>query len=282
MISRRRFLRSFPYIPVLILVTFAVVSLGANVFAPHDPREQDILASLLPPSWLPSGDADYLLGTDNLGRDILSNILYGGRISLAVGFFALLISAAIGVPLGLIAGYVGGRFDALVMRAADVQLSLPTILIALVVLAFLGAGLSKVIVVIGIVGWAAYARIMRSSVLQLRERDFVSGARALGASTTRVLLRHILPNASTPLLVQLSVDFPRVVLLEATLSFLGLGVSISTPSLGLMISGGQDYLFSGSWWLSAFPGGALTLLVFSVNLIGDWLRDVFDPRLART
>ena len=267
---------------MFILVTFAVVSLGANVFAPHDPREQDILASLLPPSWLPSGDADYLLGTDNLGRDILSNILYGGRISLAVGFFALLISAAIGVPLGLIAGYVGGRFDALVMRAADVQLSLPTILIALVVLAFLGAGLSKVIVVIGIVGWAAYARIMRSSVLQLRERDFVSGARALGASTTRVLLRHILPNASTPLLVQLSVDFPRVVLLEATLSFLGLGVSISTPSLGLMISGGQDYLFSGSWWLSAFPGGALTLLVFSVNLIGDWLRDVFDPRLART
>ena len=136
MISRRRFLRSFPYIPVLILVTFAVVSLGANVFAPHDPREQDILASLLPPSWLPSGDADYLLGTDNLGRDILSNILYGGRISLAVGFFALLISAAIGVPLGLIAGYVGGRFDALVMRAADVQLSLPTILIALVVWLF--------------------------------------------------------------------------------------------------------------------------------------------------
>lgn len=280
--SRRRFLRSLPYLPVLILALFIVVSLGADIFAPHDPRKQDILASLLPPSWLPSGDADYLLGTDNLGRDILSNILYGGRISLAVGFFSVLISAVIGIPLGLIAGYAGGRFDALVMRAADVQLSLPTILIALVVLAFLGAGLGKVILVIGIVGWAAYARITRSSVLQLRERDFVSGARALGASTPRILFRHILPNAFTPLLVQLSVDFPRVVLLEATLSFLGLGVSISTPSLGLMISGGQDYLFSGSWWLSAFPGAALTLLVFSVNLIGDWLRDVLDPRLTRT
>jgi peptide/nickel transport system permease protein len=280
--SRKRFLRSFPYLPVLILIVFIVASLGANLFAPHDPSTQDILTSLLPPSWLPSGEADYLLGTDSLGRDIFSNILYGGRISLAVGFFSLLISAAIGVPLGLIAGYVGGRFDALVMRAADVQLSLPTILIALVVLAFLGAGLDKVILVIGIVGWAAYARIMRSSVLQLRERDFVSGARALGASTPRILLRHILPNAFTPLLVQLSVDFPRVVLLEATLSFLGLGVSISTPSLGLMIAGGQDHLFSGGWWLSAFPGIALTLLVFSVNLIGDWLRDVLDPRLTRT
>ncbi len=280
--SRKRFLRSFPYLPVLILIVFIVASLGANLFAPHDPSTQDILTSLLPPSWLPSGEVDYLLGTDSLGRNIFSNILYGGRISLAVGFFSLLISAAIGVPLGLIAGYVGGRFDALVMRAADVQLSLPTILIALVVLAFLGAGLDKVILVIGIVGWAAYARIMRSSVLQLRERDFVSGARALGASTPRILLRHILPNAFTPLLVQLSVDFPRVVLLEATLSFLGLGVSISTPSLGLMIAGGQDHLFSGGWWLSAFPGIALTLLVFSVNLIGDWLRDVLDPRLTRT
>ena len=280
--SRRRFLRSLPYLPVLILTLFIVVSLGADIFAPHDPRKQDILASLLPPSWLPGGEADYLFGTDNLGRDILSNIFYGGRISLAVGFFSILISAVIGIPLGLIAGYAGGRFDALVMRAADVQLSLPTILIALVVLAFLGAGLGKVILVIGIVGWAAYARITRSSVLQLRERDFVSGARALGASTPRILFRHILPNAFTPLLVQLSVDFPRVVLLEATLSFLGLGVSISTPSLGLMISGGQDYLFSGGWWLSAFPGVALTLLVFSVNLIGDWLRDVLDPRLTRT
>lgn len=280
--TRKRFLHSFPYLPVLILVVFIVASLGAGLFAPHDPRAQNILYSLLPPSWLPSSEADYLLGTDNLGRDILSNIFYGGRVSLAVGFFSLLISAAIGVPLGLIAGYVGGRFDAVVMRAADVQLSLPTILVALVVLAFLGAGLGKVILVIGVVGWAAYARIMRSSVLQIRERDFISGARALGASTPRILLWHILPNAFTPLLVQISVDFPRVVLLEATLSFLGLGVGISTPSLGLMIAGGQDHLFSGGWWLSAFPGIALTLLVLSVNLIGDWLRDILDPRLNRT
>jgi len=277
----KRLLRSFPYLPAFILVAFVFASLGAGLVAPHDPREQDILGSLLPPAWGPGGEMDYPLGTDHLGRDILSNILYGARVSLAVGFFSLLISAAIGVPLGLVAGYVGGRFDAFVMRAVDVQLSLPTILVALVVLAFLGAGLTKVILVIGVVGWAAYARIMRSSVLQVRTRDFVSGAQALGASTPRILMRHILPNAFTPLLVQLSVDFPRVVLLEATLSFLGLGVSIDTPSLGLMISSGQDHLFSGGWWLSALPGVALTLLVLSVNLIGDWLRDALDPRLER-
>lgn len=280
--TRKRLLRGFPYLPAFILIAFIAASLGAGLIAPHDPRAQNILFSLLPPTWLPGGEATYLFGTDGLGRDILSNILYGGRVSLAVGFFSLLISAAIGVPLGLVAGYVGGRFDAFVMRAADVQLSLPTILVALVVLAFLGAGLVKVILVIGIVGWAAYARIMRSSVLQIRERDFISAVRALGASIPRILLWHVLPNAFTPLLVQLSVDFPRVVLLEATLSFLGLGVGIDTPSLGLMISSGQDHLFSGGWWLSALPGIALTLLVLSVNLIGDWLRDILDPRLNRS
>lgn len=277
----RRFFRSFPIIPTLILIVFVVGSLGANVFAPHNPRRQNILFNLTPPRWTERGDAEYPLGTDQLGRDILSNILHGGRVSLAVGVFALLISALIGIPLGLVAGYFGGRTDSLIMRLADAQLALPTVLIALVVLALLGSGLYMVIGVIGLAGWAIYARLMRSAVVQVRERDFVSAAQALGVSTPRIIITHVLPNAFSPMLVQLSVDFPRVVLLEATLSFLGLGVSVETPSLGLMIASGQDHLFSGAWWLSVFPGVALTLLVLSVNLIGDWVRDTFDPRLQR-
>ncbi|MDQ3461271.1 MAG: ABC transporter permease [Deinococcota bacterium] len=278
--TSRRLFKSLPVAPLLILLVFVVASLGADLFAPHDPRQQNILINLAPPSWLAGGEEDHLLGTDNLGRDILSNILYGGRVSLAVGFFALLISAAIGIPLGLVAGYFGGRGGGLIMRLADVQLALPTILVALVVLALLGAGLDRVILVIGVVGWAIYARVTRAAVIQVRERDFVSAAQALGTSTPRILTKHILPNALSPILVQLSVDFPRVVLLEATLSFLGLGVSVDTPSLGLMVAAGQNHLFSGAWWLSAFPGLALTFLVLSVNLIGDWVRDVFDPRLG--
>lgn len=278
--TQGHFWRTFPYLPVLIVVIFVVAALGAGLFAPHDPRQQNILVNLAPPVWLEGSEPGYLLGTDNLGRDILSNIFYGGRVSLAVGFCALLISALIGIPLGLVAGYAGGRWDGLIMRAADAQLALPTILVALVVLALLGAGLVKLILVIGIVGWAGYARIMRGSVVGVRGRDFVVAADALGVRTRRILTHHIFPNAFTPVLVQLSVDFPRVVILEATLSFLGLGVSVDTPSLGLMISAGQDNLFSGAWWLSVFPGLALTLLVLSVNLIGDWLRDVFDPRLS--
>jgi peptide/nickel transport system permease protein len=278
-VTRRNVLAGLPYLPMLLLLAFVVTSLGAGFFAPHEPRQQDILSSLLPPAWLAQGEAEYPLGTDSLGRDILSNIFHGGRVSLAVGFLALAISAVIGVPLGLAAGYFGGRLDTVVMRMVDVQLALPTILVALVVLAFLGPGLIKVIAVIGVVGWAPYARILRGSVLQVRERDFVNAALALGASRQAVLVRHVLPNAYTPVMVQIAVDFPRVVLLEATLSFLGLGVSPDTPSLGLMIASGQDYLFSGAWWLSAFPGLALTTLVLSVNMIGDWLRDRLDPRL---
>lgn len=217
------------------------------------------------------------MGTDEQGRDILSNILYGLRVSLSVGFLAVLISVAIGVPLGLFAGY-SRRFGELVMRLVDIQLSIPTFLIALVVLALWGSGLLKLILVIGVVGWAEYARLVRGAVLSERAREYVLAAEALGINTPRLMFLHLLPNVLSVVLVQVSVDVPRVILLEATLSFLGVGVSIETPSIGLMVKRGMDYLFSGVWWTTALPGLALMALVLTTNLIGDWLRDAFDPR----
>ena len=220
----------------------------------------------------------YVLGTDELGRDIFANILYGLRVSLLVGFCAVTISVVIGAPIGLLAGYrPNSWFAHLTMRIADVQLSLPVVLIALAVLAVLGRGLEKVIIVIGIVGWAQYARLIRSSVLAERTKEYVVAASGLGASLPRILARHILPNVVGPSLVQIAVDVPRAIELEATLSFLGLGVAITTPSLGIRIAQGYQYLFSGAWWLAVMPGLALVVLVLAINLLGDWLRDTLDP-----
>lgn len=224
------------------------------------------------------GESSYLLGTDDLGRDVLSNILYGLRISLLTGFVAVAISVVVGSTVGLFAGYRGGWFDTVAMRLVDIQLSLPAVLIALAVLAISGRGLSKVIIVIGLVGWAQYARLVRASVLSERSKDYVTAALIGGASQKRILFRHILPNVMSPLLVQISVDIPRAVELEASLSFLGLGVAVTTPSIGLRISQSYHYLYSGAWWASVLPGIALVVFVLSENLIGDWVRDVLDPR----
>lgn len=267
-----------PLLPTAILILLILLAIFAPIVSPHDPQEQDIMKRFLTPAWA-GGEWAYPLGTDALGRDVFSNIIFGLRISLLVGFCAVGISILIGVPLGLLAGYLGGRTDTFLMRLADIQLSLPLILIALGVLAIWGAGLWKVILVIGIAGWAAYARLIRGSTLAEREKDYVSAAIALAAGTPRIMFLHTLPNVLNTLLVQVSVQIPRVIILEATLSFLGLGVSIDTPSLGLMVSRGYLYLFSGSWWVSILPGLALMLLVFSINLLGDWLRDVLDPRI---
>jgi peptide/nickel transport system permease protein len=270
-------LRVPPLMPTLILAALIVLAVFAPWIAPHDPQHQELLARLTPPVWA-GGDWNYPLGTDALGRDVLSNIIYGLRVSLLAGFFAVAISVVIGATAGLIAGYRGGWFDTIVMRAADIQLSMPTVLIALAVLAIFGRGLWKVILVIGIVGWAQYARLVRSSVLAEREKEYVAAATVIGASPGRILFRHILPNVMGPTLVQISVDIPRAVELEATLSFLGLGVAVTTPSLGLRIAQGYQYLFSGAWWTSVLPGLTLVVLVLCENLIGDWLRDVLDPR----
>ena len=267
-----------PLVPVVLLVLLILAAVLAPVIAPHDPTHQDVMNRLAPPVWQ-GGTWSFPLGTDPLGRGVLSNILYGLRISLVTGFLAVAISSVAGVAIGLTAGYRnGGWYEAAAMRLADIQLSLPAVLVALAMLAVFGRGLTKVILVIGVVGWARYARLARSIVLGERQKDYVSASVMLGARTRRTLLRHILPNILNPLLVQIAVDIPRAIELEATLSFLGLGVAVTTPSLGLRVAQGYQYLFSGAWWTSVLPGLMLVLLVLIINLLGDWVRDALDPR----
>jgi len=271
--------RDLPWVSLLVLAALVMIAILAPWIAPHDPEEQSLLARLDPPGWMAGGDWSYPLGTDGLGRDVLSNILFGLRVSLLAGFVAVAISVVIGGVAGLVAGYRSdGWFDTVAMRLVDIQLALPAVLIALAVLAITGRGLWKVIAVIGVVGWAQYARLVRSSVLSERQQDYVIAAMLAGASGPRIVFRHLLPNVLGPLLVQISVDIPRAVELEASLSFLGLGVAVTTPSLGLRVAQGYQYLFSGAWWASVLPGVALVILVLSENLIGDWVRDALDPR----
>ncbi len=275
----RASLSALPWVSLLLLAALVLLAVLAPWIVPHDPEQQSLLSRLDPPAWMAGGDWSYPLGSDGLGRDVLSNILFGLRVSLLVGFVAVAISVLIGAAAGLLAGYrSGGWFDGVTMRLVDIQLALPAVLIALAVLALSGRGLWKVIAVIGVVGWAQYARLARAGVLAEREQDYVIAAILAGASPTRVLFRHLLPNVLGPLLVQISVDIPRAVEAEASLSFLGLGVAVTTPSLGLRVAQGYQYLFSGAWWPSVLPGVALVLLVLAENLIGDWVRDVLDPR----
>lgn len=271
-----------PLVPSVILLALVLAAIFAPLVAPHDPQQQDLMMRLTPPAWMQGGSWTYPLGTDGLGRDVASNMVYGLRVSLLAGIVSVAISVVLGGVTGLVAGAAGdGWFDTVLMRLVDIQLSIPVVLIALAVLALTGRGLGKVILVIGLVGWAQYARLVRASVLAERQKDYVLAARLLGASRTRVIFRHLLPNVLGPLFVQVSVDIPRAVELEASLSFLGLGVAVTTPSLGLRIAQGYQYLFSGAWWPSVLPGLALVLLVLCENLIGDWVRDVLDPHYRR-
>lgn len=261
-----------------ILVGLVLLAILAPYLTPESPAFQDLNRRLHPPTWrVGSG----VLGTDSLGRDVLTHILFGLRVSLLVGVFSIVISTLLGVSTGVIAGFYRGRADAVLMRVVDLQLSLPALLVALAAAAIWGRGVLKLIIVIGVVGWAEYARTVRGSSLEIREKDFVEAARAVGARDGRLMLRHILPNVLTPIIILVSVSIPRVIVLEATLSFLGLGVPLTTPSLGLMIDSGYKYLFSGAWWPSIMPGLALMLLVVSINLVGDWLRDALDPHAYR-
>ncbi|MGH2405795.1 MAG: ABC transporter permease [bacterium] len=275
--------RSFRSSPIalaggVLLVLMSTLAVLAPAVAPWDPQAQDLARRLIAPSWLAGA---HPLGTDAVGRDLLSNILFGLRVSLLVGILSIAISVAIGVTGGVVAGFYRGRLDALLMRAADMQLSLPFLLIALAAAAIWGRGVYKLIVVLGVIGWAEFARTVRGSTLAVREKEFVEAARALGAVDSRIMATHIVPNVLTPVIVLASVAMPRVIVTEATLSFLGVGVPLTTPSLGLMIDGGYKYLFSGAWWPSIMPGLVLMLLVVGINLVGDWLRDALDPRLHR-
>ena len=279
----------------LLAAAVALACLACALFAPwlapHDPFDLATLElgdARLPPAWLDGGSTRYLLGTDDQGRDILSALIYGTRISLVVGLAAVALSMAVGVTLGLVAGYVGGRLDAFLMRVCDVMLSFPAILVALLIdgvgralfpdahatLAF-----GVLILAIALTGWVPYARTVRGSTLVERQKEYVQAARVIGVSPARIMRRHVLPNVLGPVSVLATIQVATAILTEATLSFLGVGVPPTSPSLGTLIRVGNDFLFSGEWWITIFPGAMLVAIALSANLLGDWLRDALNPRL---
>ncbi|MDM9561718.1 MULTISPECIES: ABC transporter permease [Bordetella] len=285
----RRFLADFCASKLALLgVALLLVTVGAALFAPwiapqnpFDIATLDILDSKLPPGSV-SGDGSmtYWLGTDGQARDVFSAILYGMRTSLMVGTISVLAAFAIGATVGLIAAYFGGRIDAFLMRAVDIQLSFPAILVALILLAILGKGVDKVIIALVVVQWAYFARAARGAALVERGKEYVEAARCMSLGWGRVLFRHVLPNCMPPLIVIATIDLAHAIALEATLSFLGVGVPVTEPSLGMLISNGFEYLLSGLYWISFFPGIALAMAIVAINLVGDHLRDVLNPHNA--
>jgi peptide/nickel transport system permease protein len=265
----------------LILLGLVVTALLSPYVAPHNPLRERLIDRLLPPAWVEDGEWRYLLGTDHLGRDLVSRIIYGSRVSLVVGVVAVAIGGALGIALGVAAGFLGGQTDEVIMAVADMQLAFPTILFAIAIIAVLGPSFINLVIVIGISGWVTYARIARGQVLSVREKEFVEAIRAQGGSQWRIVWRHILPNILSPLIVVATLDLARTIILESTLSFLGLGIQPPTPSWGGMLSDGREYLLS-AWWIATFPGVALMLTALSFNRLGDWVRDLTDPRLRRT
>lgn len=298
----RRFLAgdvfySFTRSPLTIVAAvITAVCILAAVFAPwaapHNPfdlKTLNLLDAFTPPAWEARGNPTYLLGTDDQGRDLLSAIMFGSRMSLLVGLIATLIAMVVGVTLGLLSGYVGGKVDAFIMRVADVQLSFPAILIALLVDGLARAALPKdmhdqlalyvLVLAIAASGWVRYARTVRGSTLVERNKEYVQAARVIGRHPIAIMFTHVLPNALGPVLVLVTLHIGEAIITEATLSFLGVGVPATQPSLGTLIRIGNDFLFSGEWWITVFPGAALVILVLSINVLGDWLRDALNPRL---
>ena len=288
---------SFRRSPVTILAALlTLLCVGGAVLAPwvapqnpFDSATLNLTDGFTPPAWSDQGSAKYLLGTDDQGRDILSTILYGARISLGVGLAAVLFSAVLGVSLGLLSGYLGGRLDALIMRVADIQLSFPAILIALLIDGVARVALPRelhdqlavyvLVLAIGVSGWVQYARTVRGSTLVEKNKEYVQAARVIGRGPFAIMLHHVLPNVMGPVLVIGTIHVATAIITEATLSFLGVGVPPTQPSLGTLIRIGNNFLFSGEWWITVFPGLALVVLVLSVNLLGDWLRDALNPKL---
>lgn len=288
---------NFSHSPVTVVAAAVAVgmilaALLAPWIAPHnpfDPAQVDLMAANTPPVWQAGGNAVYPLGTDDQGRDLLSTILFGSRVSLYVGFASVAFAMGLGVVLGLVAGYVGGFVDALIMRIAEVQLSFPAILIALLIDGVLRGILPKdqanelailvLVLSIGLSGWVQYARTVRGSTLIERGKEYVQAAKVIGIPSWKIMLRHVLPNVLGPVLVIATIHLAVAILTEATLSFLGVGVPPTQPSLGTLIRIGNDYLLAGEWWIALFPGAWLALLVLSVNLLGDWLRDALNPKL---
>jgi peptide/nickel transport system permease protein len=288
---------SFRRSPVTVIAAaLTLICVGAALLSPwlapqdpFNPAALDLNAAFKPPAWSEGGERAYLLGSDNQGRDILSTIMHGARISLGVGLASVVLALLLGVALGLVSGYLGGRVDAVIMRIADVQLSFPAILIALLI-----DGVARVampadrhdeiaipvlILAIGLAGWVHYARTVRGSTMVEREKEYVQAARVIGRKPLAIMLAHVLPNVMGPVLVLATLHIGTAIITEATLSFLGVGVPATRPSLGTLIRVGNEFLYSGEWWITVFPGVALVVLVLSVNLLGDWLRDALNPKL---
>jgi peptide/nickel transport system permease protein len=263
---------------LLVLMLLLVSAVFAPQLSPYDPNLVQVVNRLEPPFWLDRGSLAHPLGTDSVGHDILSRLIFGARISMLVGVSSVLISGILGTVLGLIAGYWRGWPDAIIMRLADIQLAFPFILLAIAVLAVLGPGVNNLILVLGVYGWVTYARVVRAQTLSWREKEFVEAARCMGSSSARIMFRHILPNVVGSLIVIASFAMATNVLAEASLSFLGLGAPPNVPSWGAMLASARDYL-QDAWWLATFPGLALMLTILSINVVGDWLRDYLDPRL---
>jgi peptide/nickel transport system permease protein len=278
---------SFRRSPVtMVAAALTLICVGAALLAPWaSPQDPFDMASLnlsdafTPPAWDEKGTGHYPLGTDNQGRDILSTIMHGARISLGVGLAAVLFALVLGVSLGLLAGYLGGRVDAIIMRIADVQLSFPAILIALLIDGVARVALPVLVLAIGFAGWVQYARTVRGSTMVEKSKEYVQAARVIGRRPFTIMASHVLPNVIGPVLVIATIHIATAIITEATLSFLGVGVPATRPSLGTLIRIGNEFLYSGEWWITLFPGIALVVLVLSVNLLGDWLRDALNPKL---
>jgi peptide/nickel transport system permease protein len=271
--------RRYPLVPLALLTFLLVIpALFASQVAPYDPLKGSLANRLKPPAWQQGGSIEHVLGTDKLGRDMLSRIIYGARVSLAVSLVAIFVGGVIGTALGMISGYFGGWVDALLMRLVDISLSLPTILLALVLVAAVGPSFGTVITILMIFLWARYARLVRGETLAIKERDFIARAQVAGASHTRIMVRYIFPNVVNSLVVLATLQVGYVILLESTLSFLGAGLPRPTPAWGLMIADGRELIVT-AWWVSMFPGLAIMLTVLALNLLGDWLRDHLDPKL---
>lgn len=277
--SLRAFVRSAGgIVGLVILFVVVTAAVAAPWVAPADPTRPNVMERLLPPAWSQGGSSNYLLGTDHLGRDILSRIIWGARISLAVGVLAVAVSGTVGVGVGIIAGYYRGWLERVLMRLADIQLSMPFVLLAIAIVAVLGRGLTNLVVALAVTGWVAYARMVRAQVLSVRELEYVEAARTVGASNTRIILRHVLPNVVPSVIVVASISVAQMIILESALSFLGLGVPPPSPTWGGMLADSREYL-SSAGWVSLYPGLAILVTVLSVNLVGDALRDALDPKV---
>ena len=274
------YLRRWPIIPILIIVTLCVCAVFADVIAPHDPIKSSIRARNVPPIWYEGGSTTYILGADNHGRDLLSRIIHGSRISLIIALASVSAGLFIGTSLGLISGYVGGFIDEIIMRFVDISLAIPVIMIALIVVVVFGQGFWIIVGVLVLFTWTGYTRQVRAQVLTIRELDYVALAKVAGASHFRILTRHIFPGVVHILIVIASLNVGSVILAESVLSFLGAGIPPPTPAWGAMVSSGRDFL-TDAWWVAFFPGLAILLTVMAMNFLGDWIRDRLDPRLRQ-